>query len=243
MNEEIIEKAKDLEDNGNLNECIKFIDENIGSVSDPNTRSDLLRVKSECYLYQETPNADSAKQFAEEALNLAQERNDRYREGECNLLLSQILVLNDNVKAVEYGRKALNIFQSLGDKSQAIYSMISLATILEDYGEASDLFEKAINEAEKLSNLDLLAQAAVNYSYLLLEEKGDDSSLKALDRVIDKVIAEASRLKRKDDRIGAVSNYSEIFDAASDIAMELEMYDLATKYASYLNKDPQEFRK
>ena len=31
MDNEIIEKARELEDNGNLNECVKYIDENINS--------------------------------------------------------------------------------------------------------------------------------------------------------------------------------------------------------------------
>lgn len=243
MDSEIIDKAKTLEDGGNLNECIKFIDENISFLEDSLAKSDVLRIKSECYLYQETPNADMARQFGEEALNISIDKKDKKREGESNLLLSQILVLNDNGKAVEHGRKALDIFQKLGDKNETVYSMISLATILEDFNEASSLFEMAINEADKTNNLDLLAQAAVNYSYLLLEEKGGDAPLKTLDRVIQKIITEAAKLKRKDDRIGAVSNYSEIFDAASDIAMEQDQYELATKYASYLNKDPQESRK
>jgi tetratricopeptide (TPR) repeat protein len=151
--------------------------------------------------------------------------------------------LDDEKKAVEYGRKALDIYQKINDRDEAIYSMVSLATILSDFGEASSLFEKAMKEADNANNLGMLAQAAVNYAYLLVEQKGGDAPLKTLDKVIDRVIREAAKLKRKDERIRAVSNYSEIFDAASDIAMELDQYDLATKYAAYLNRDPTEFAK
>ncbi|MCL5408348.1 MAG: hypothetical protein M1518_03180 [Candidatus Thermoplasmatota archaeon] len=243
MDNEIIEKARQLEDNGDLKECIKYIDENINSIQDVLSKTDLLRIKSECFLYQEVPNSEMAKQYAEEALKLSSEKSDQKRVAEANLLLSQILILDDGKKAVDYGRKALEIYQKLSDKNEAIYSMISLATILDDFSEASTLFEKALQDAESSNNLDMLAQAAVNYSYLLVEEKGGEEPLKVLDKVIKKILGEGAKLKRKEERIRAVTNYSEIFDAASDIAMELDQYDLATKYASYLNKDPQEFVK
>ena len=243
MDNEIIEKARELEDSGNLNDCVKYIDENINSLQDQLSKSDILNIKSECFLYQEIPNSEMAKQFAEEALKISLEKNDQKRVAEANLLLSQITVLEDGKKAVEYGRKALEIYQKLNDKGEYIYSMISLATILEDFKEASSLFEKAIQDAESSNNIDMMAQAAVNYAYLLVEEKGGEAPLKTLDRVIKKILSEGAKLKRKEERIRAVTNYSEIFDAASDIAMEQDQYDLATKYASYLNKDPQEFVK
>ncbi len=243
MDDQIIEKARELEDNGNLNECIKYIDDNINSIEDQLSRSDILKIKSECFLYQENPNSEMARQVAEEALKISTEKNDQKRVAESNLLLSQILVLDDGKKAVEYGRKALEIYQKLSDKGELIYATISLATILEDFGEASALFERALQDAESSNNLDMMAQAAVNYAYLLVEEKGGEAPLKTLDRVIKKILGEGAKLKRKEERIRAVTNYSEIFDAASDIAMELDQYDLATKYAGYLNKDPQEFVK
>jgi len=136
---EIVEKARELEDNGNLNDCIKYIDENINSLQDQSSKSDILKIKSECFLYQEMPNSEMAKQFAEEALKISLEKNDLKRVAEANLLLSQITVLEDGKKAVEYGRKALEIYQKLNDKGEYIYSMISLATILEDFKEASSL--------------------------------------------------------------------------------------------------------
>jgi len=243
MDTEIVEKARELEDNGGLKGCIKYIDENIGSIQDALFKTDILKIKSECFLYQETPDPEMAKKSAEEALKISTEKNDTKRIAETNLLLSQILVLEDNTKAIEYGRKALELYQKINDKGEYIYSLISLATILEDFKEASSLFEKAIQEAESSNNIDMLAQASVNYAYLLVEQKGGDEPLKVLERVIKRIIGEAAKLKRKEERIRAVNNYSEIFDAASDIAMELDQYDLATKYASYLNKDPQESAK
>lgn len=243
MDNEIVEKARELEDNGDLKECIKYIDDNINSIQDALSKTDILRIKSECFLYQEIPNSEMAKQFADEALKISSEKNDEKRVAETNLLLSQILVLDDARKAVEYGRKALELYRKINDKGEYIYSMISLATILEDFNEASSLFEKSMQEATDSNNLDMLAQAAVNYAYLLVEQKGGDAPLNTLDKVIKKILGEGAKLKRKEERIRAVSNYSEIFDAASDIAMELDQYDLATKYAGYLNKDPQEFVK
>ncbi|MCL5874785.1 MAG: hypothetical protein M1161_05560 [Candidatus Thermoplasmatota archaeon] len=243
MDNEIVEKARELEDNGDLKECIKYIDENMNSIQDELTRTDVLRIKSECFLYQEVPDAETAKKYAEEALKISSEKGDQKRIAETNLLLSQILVLDDTKKAIEYGRKALELYQKINDKNEYIYSMISLATILEDFNEASPLFERALQEATNANNLDMLAQAAVNYAYLLVEQKGGDAPLNTLDKVIKKILGEAAKLKRKEERIRAVTNYSEIFDAASDIAMELDAYDQATKYAAYLNRDPQEFVK
>lgn len=243
MDSEIVDKARELEDNGDLRECIRYIDENMNSIKDALSKTDILRIKSECYLYQETPDPESAKRFAEEALQLSSKAGDQRRIAESSLLLSQIFVLDDDKKAIEFGRKALGIYQKINDKNEAIYSMISLATILTDFREASELFERAMLDAEGSNNLDMLAQAAVNYAYLLVEQKGGDEPLKTLDRVIERILAEGSKLKRKEERIRSISNYSEIFDAASDIAMELDQYDLATKYASYLNKDPLEFTK
>lgn len=243
MDNEIVEKAMELEDNGDLKECIKYIDENIDSIQNEQIKTDLLRIKSECFLYQEAPDQETARKYAEEALKISTEKGDQKRIADTNLLLSQILVLDDTKKAIEYGRKAMEIYQRINDKNEYIYSMISLATILEDFTEASALFEKALQEATNANNLDMMAQAAVNYAYLLVEQKGGDAPLNTLDKVIKKILTEAAKLKRKEERIRAVSNYSEIFDAASDIAMELDAYDQATKYASYLNKDPQEFVK
>lgn len=243
MESEIVKAAQEMEDNGELKECIRYVDENIGSITDELSRCDALKIKAECYLYLENPDPDLARQSSGEALNIALKNNDQKRIAELDLLTSQILNLNDDERAVEYGRKAFEIYQKLNDKSEFIYSMISLATILKDYKEASALFEKATKEAELSNNLDMLAQAAVNYSYLILEEDENGEPLKVLDRAIGKIIDEAKKQRRKEERISFVSNYSEIFDAASDIAMELDQYELATKYASYLNKDPLESKK
>lgn len=239
MENEIVSAAQEMEDKGELKEAIRYLDENIGAIKDELSRCDALKIKAECYLYLENPDPDLAKKASDEALDIASRNNDRERTAELDLLTSQILNLKDDPKAVEYGRKALEAYQKLNNKGESIYSMISLATILKDHKEASDLFERAMKEAESSNNLDMLAQAAVNYSYLILEEKGGEEPLKILDRAISKIVGEASKLRRKDERIGAISNYSEIFDAASDIAMELDQYDLATRYASYLNRDPQ----
>lgn len=243
MDNEIIEKALELEDQGELQECIKFLDENLKNIQDDLLRSDALRLLSECYLYLENPEVEMAKKLGEESLKISTEKKDEKREGESYLLLSQILNQMDDNKAEEYGKKAMEIFQKINDKENLIYSMISLATILKDFNEASKLFEKSLKESETSNDLDMMAQAAVNYAYLLLEEKGGEEPLKVLDKAIEKILKQGALLKRKNERIEFVNNYSEIFDAASDIAMELDQYDLATKYASYLNKDPQEFKK
>jgi len=118
-----------------------------------------------------------------------------------------------------------------------------LATILEDFKEASELFKKAIELSSQDGNLDMEAQATINYAYLLAEKVSGDEALKVIDSFIDKIMKEASKLKKKKERIDFVNNYEEIFSAASDIAMDLEQYDLATKYASFLNRDPLEKQK
>ena len=243
MDNDIIEKALELEDEGELQECIRFLDENLAGVHDPLLKSDGMRILSECHLYKENPDVELAKKNAEESLNIAQEKKDDKRIGESYLLLSQILNLMEDSKAESYGRQALDTFQKANDKENLIYSMISLATILKNFEESSKLFERSIKEAEKVNDLDMMAQAAVNYAYLLLEEKGGDLPLKVLDDVIGRIISQGSTLSKKNERIAFVSNYSEVFDAASDIAMELDQYDTATRYASYLNKDPKESRK
>ncbi|MGC8546194.1 MAG: hypothetical protein ACP5MU_00835 [Thermoplasmata archaeon] len=243
MDNEVIEKALELEDQGELQECIKFLDENLKNIQDDLIRSDALRLLSECHLYKENPDLELSRKLAEESLRIANDNKDEKRTGESYLLLSQILNQMEDEKAEEFGRKAMDIFQKINDKENLIYSMISLATIIKDFSEASKLFEKSLKESENSNDLDMMAQAAVNYAYLLLEEKGGDEPLKVLDRAIDKIIKQGAQLKRKNERIEFVNNYSEIFDAASDIAMELDQYDLATKYASYLNKDPQEGKK
>lgn len=243
MDNEIIEKAIELEDQGELQECIKFLDENLKNIQDDLSKSDALRILSECYLYSENPDTETAKKLAEESLKISADKKDEKREGEGYLLLSQILNQMDDTKAEEYGRKAMEIFKKINDNGNLLYSMISLATILKDFKEASKLFEESLRESEKVNDLDMMAQAAVNYAYLLLEERGGEEPLKVLDRAIDRIVKQGAQFKRKNDRIEFINNYSEIFDAASDIAMELDQYDLATKYASYLNKDPQEFKK
>ncbi|MEL9914903.1 MAG: hypothetical protein QW078_03185 [Thermoplasmatales archaeon] len=241
MDSEIVEKARVLEDNGDLKGCIAYIEENIKNLESKVSKSEILRIKAECYLYQETPDQENAKKNAEEALAISSEINDKKGIADSCLLMSQILSLEDTKKAEEFGRRALSIYQELNDKDDEIYSMISIATIIDDFKEASSLFEKAIKEADSRANIDMLAQATVNYSYLLLENGRGNDALRIIDDAIRRVTENASKLKRKDERIRYVSNYSEIFDAASDIAMELEMYDTATKYASYLNKDPLEY--
>ncbi|MEM0128145.1 MAG: hypothetical protein QXO03_03555 [Thermoplasmatales archaeon] len=243
MDSDIIEKARELEDNGELKGCIAYIDENIGKLESGTSKSEILRIKAECFLYQETPDQESAKETAENALNIATEINDQKGIADSYLLLSQILSLEDTKKAEELGKKALSIYQDLNDRDNIIYSTISIATITDDFKEASAMFEKAIKEADELNNIDMLAQATVNYSYLLLENGKGEAALHIIEDAIKRVTVNASKLKRKEERIRYVSDYSEIFDAASDIAMELEMYDAATKYASYLNKDPLEFSK
>ncbi len=243
MDNEVIERALELEDQGELQECIKFLDESLTNIKDDLIRSDGLRILSECHLYKENPDLEQSKKLVEESLKIANERNDDKRIGESYLLLSQILNQMEDEKAEEFGRKAMEIFQKINDKENLIYSMISLATIIKDFNESSKLFEKSLKESESANDLDMMAQAAVNYAYLLLEEKGGEEPLKVLDKAIDKIIKQGAQLKRKNERIEFVNNYSEIFDAASDIAMELDQYDLATKYASYLNKDPQETKK
>jgi tetratricopeptide (TPR) repeat protein len=240
MDSEIVEKARELEDNGDLKGCIAYIDENIGKLESQASRSDLLRIRAECFLYQESPDQENARKSAEEALKIATENGDQKRIADSSLLLSQIVSIEDAKKAEELGRKALSIYQSLNDKEEELYSIISIATILDDFKEASSLFEKAIRESEASGNVDMLAQATVNYAYLLLENGKGEDALRIIDSAIKRILENASKLKRKDERIRFVADYSEIFDAASDIAMEMDMYDVATKYASYINRDPIE---
>ncbi len=243
MDQEIVNKALELEDSGELQECQKYLLENISNIGSPHIRADAYRILSECYLYQEMPDLDKAKEYAERAVDISKELNDEQRIGESYLLYSQILSQMDDKKAIDYAKEAINIFQKIGDTENLIYSMISLATILEDYKEASELFKKAIELSSQNGNLEMEAQATINYAYLLAENVGGEEALKIIDSFIEKIMSEASKLKKKKERIDFVNNYEEIFSTGSDIAMDLEQYDLATKYASFLNKDPLEGKK
>ncbi len=240
MDQEIVNKALELEDAGEFQECIKFLNENISNIGSPHIRSDAYRILSECFLYQENPDIEKAKEFAERSVDISQELNDEHRMAESYLLFSQILSQLEDPKGIEYAKKAVELFEKSGDKENYIYSLISLATILEDFKEASQLFKKAIELSAQEGNLDMEAQATINYAYLLAENVSGEEALKVIDNFIDKMLKEASKIKKKKERIDFVNNYEEIFSAASDIAMDLEQYDLATKYASYLNRDPLE---
>jgi tetratricopeptide (TPR) repeat protein len=243
MDQEIVDKALELEDAGEFQECIRFLNENISNIGSPHIRSDAYRILSECYLYQENPEIEKAKEFAERSIDISQELNDEHRMAESYLLFSQILSQIEDPKSLEFAKKAVELFEKSGDRENYIYSLISLATILEDFKEASELFKKAIELSSQDGNLDMEAQATINYAYLLAEKVSGDEALKVIDSFIDKIMKEASKLKKKKERIDFVNNYEEIFSAASDIAMDLEQYDLATKYASFLNKDPLEKQK
>jgi tetratricopeptide (TPR) repeat protein len=231
MDQEIVDKALELEDAGEFQECMRFLNENISNIGSPHIRSDAYRILSECYLYQENPEIEKAKEFAERSIDISQELNDEHRMAESYLLFSQILSQIEDPKSLEFAKKAVELFEK------------SLATILEDFKEASELFKKAIELSSQDGNLDMEAQATINYAYLLAEKVSGDEALKVIDSFIDKIMKEASKLKKKKERIDFVNNYEEIFSAASDIAMDLEQYDLATKYASFLNKDPLEKQK
>jgi signal transduction histidine kinase len=142
--------------------------------------------------------------------------------------------MNNHVKGIEYGEKALKIAQELNDKVEIVSSLNSLGIAyskISDYPKSLDYFQKALAANENLENSDYILSLYTNISIIYYNLQDYN---KALD-YDNKAIKLAEQIGNKQVIAKLFFNKSSRFSALNQYEQALELDKKGLYYAEELN--------
>jgi tetratricopeptide (TPR) repeat protein len=196
--------------------------------------SNLLLKISQCYLYNSPADIPKSREYAEKALDIHIKEGDDLKIAKDLIYLSTIDLETDQKKAENNLQKALDL--ALKNKNQYIEAEIfnHLGILYwSDKEKAMEYFKKARDISEKNKDLENFVLSLQNISYLEREHGELNKALTYLMSAID-IIDSYSKSLKKTERKSFKNSYSDIYDSAADLAMEMEDVELAMSIAAKL---------
>ncbi|MEO5599611.1 MAG: HAMP domain-containing sensor histidine kinase [Cyclobacteriaceae bacterium] len=152
----------------------------ISATAQKSTANPLHKLTQEAFHYC-LNNPDSAIHISQKALGQALQSGDTYYEGYCYFLFSKAYWVKANFKlSIEYGFKALKIFQNSPHFMELSSTLLSLARTFVELGnfqQADQFIQKALILVRIHSSEFMQAEAFREKSFLLLEQHQQDSAL------------------------------------------------------------------
>ncbi len=202
--------------------------------NDPLFLSSLLLKISQCYLYNSPSDVSKSKEYAEKALEIHVNEGDDLKIAKDLIYLSTIDLETDQKNAENNLQKALDL--ALKNKNQYLEAEIfnHLGILYwSDKEKAMEYFKKAKDISEKNKDLENFVLSLQNISYLEREHGELNKALNYLMSAID-IIDSYTKSLKKTERKAFKNSYSDIYDSAADLAMEMEDVELAMSIAAKL---------
>ncbi len=184
----------------------------------------ILRKIAECYFYRENSDIENALKYIDEAIKISNSIQDR-------ILRFNILSEKDADEAL---REAQKLVKEAEEKKYLevlpeLYNNMGL--LLWGKDEAVDYFKKAMENAKQIKDLENYVLALQNLAYVEKERGNNGKALEYLKEALNAVEEVAKNLpktKKKD----FISSYSDLYDQAVSLAMDMEDFDLAMDIAN-----------
>lgn len=186
-------------------------------------RVEVLRRIAECYFYKEDPDIDNALKYIDEAIMEGNGYRDR-------IFRFMILSEKDRETAVTQAKELLREVEEKNFQEILPELYNSIGLLLWENGP-EEYFKKALEASRRTNDLENYVLALQNLSYLEKERGNSGKALEYLEEAI-KAVEDVMNKIPKSRRREFISSYSDLFDQAVSLAMDMEDYDLAMQIAS-----------
>ncbi len=186
---------------------------------------------AECYLYKEKPDVEKALEYENIVLNGLKDK-DLLRE---KIFYSTILSERDPEKAKSIILEIKDEAEKNGYKDilPEIYNSIGL--MLWNTKESEDYFIKAMNLSAENHDLENYITAIQNLAYMEAERGNRLKAMELLQKAINTIENENEKLP-KTKRKSFKESYSDLYDQAANLAMDMEDFDLAMEISEKSSK-------
>jgi tetratricopeptide (TPR) repeat protein len=186
-------------------------------------RVEVLRKIAECYFYRDNPDINNSLRYIEEAIKNGNNFKDR-------ILHFMILSEKDPQAALAEAKQLLDEAEKnkMDEVLPELYNNIGLLL----WGDESEsYFKKALETSKKMNDLENYVLSLQNLSYLEKEKGNNGRAMEYLEEAmnaVEEVMKKLPKSKKKE----FISSYSDLYDQAVSLAMDMEDYDLAMKIAN-----------
>ena len=224
--ENIISKADKLYEREMFEQALSLYLEALKSLNGEE-RVNVLRRIAECYFYKENPEIDNALKYIDEAIKISNNFNDM-------ILRFNILSEKDPEQAL---KEAESILKEAKEKNYEkilpeLYNNIGL--LLWGKDDYIEYFKKALEESKKLNDLENYVLALQNLAYVEMERGKNNVAIDYLMEAL-KSVEEVAKKLPKSRKKEFISSYSDLFDQAASLAMDMEDVELAMEIAKKTN--------
>ncbi|MEM4070234.1 MAG: hypothetical protein QXI30_05320 [Thermoplasmata archaeon] len=224
--ENIISKADKLYEREMFEQALSLYLEALKSLNGEE-RVNVLRRIAECYFYKENPEIDNALKYIDEAIKISNNFNDM-------ILRFNILSEKDPEQAL---KEAESVLKEAKEKNYEkilpeLYNNIGL--LLWGKDDYIEYFKKALEESKKLNDLENYVLALQNLAYVEMERGKNNVAMDYLMEAL-KSVEEVAKKLPKSRKKEFISSYSDLFDQAASLAMDMEDVELAMEIAKKTN--------
>ena len=224
--ENIISKADKLYEREMFEQALSLYLEALKSLNGEE-RVNVLRRIAECYFYKENPEINNALKYIDEAIKISNNFNDM-------ILRFNILSEKDPEQAL---KEAESILKEAKEKNYEkilpeLYNNIGL--LLWGKDDYIEYFKKALEESKKLNDLKNYVLALQNLAYVEMERGKNNVAMDYLMEAL-KSVEEVAKKLPKSRKKEFISSYSDLFDQAASLAMDMEDVELAMEIAKKTN--------
>lgn len=224
--ENIISKADKLYEREMFEQALSLYLEALKSLNGEE-KVNVLRRIAECYFYKENPEIDNALKYIDEAIKISNNFNDM-------ILRFNILSEKDPEQAL---KEAESILKEAKEKNYEkilpeLYNNIGL--LLWGKDDYIEYFKKALEESKKLNDLENYVLALQNLAYVEMERGKNNVAMDYLMEAL-KSVEEVAKKLPKSRKKEFISSYSDLFDQAASLAMDMEDVELAMEIAKKTN--------
>ncbi|MGC8610319.1 MAG: tetratricopeptide repeat protein [Thermoplasmata archaeon] len=230
MVNENLSKADKLYEKEMFDEALQIYLNEFSNLNDTEKIEVAKRI-AECYFYKDQPDVDKALEYENYVVENLKGK-DLVRE---KIFYSTLLAEKD----VEKAKSILLEIKDDAEKNNyvdllpEIYN--SLGLMFWNTDKAEDYFIKAMNLANDLGDLENYITAIQNLAYLEAEKGNKINAMELLQKAINIIDVETEKLP-KSKRKSFKESYSDLYDQAANLAMDMEDFDLAMEISERSSK-------
>ncbi|MGC9122969.1 MAG: tetratricopeptide repeat protein [Thermoplasmata archaeon] len=230
MVNENLSKADKLYEKEMFDEALQIYLNEFSNLNDTE-KTEVAKRIAECYFYKDQPDVDKALEYENYVVENLKGK-DLIRE---KIFYSTLLAEKD----IEKAKSILLEIKDDAEKNNyvdllpEIYN--SLGLMFWNTDKAEDYFIKAMNLANDIGDLENYITAIQNLAYLEAEKGNKINAMELLQKAIKIIDVETEKLP-KSKRKSFKESYSDLYDQAANLAMDMEDFDLAMEISERSSK-------